>query len=287
MSIQIINTTDTPNAGRIKINSNFESVANELDNKLNIDGSNSVQSSIDMGGNRIVNAGAGIDDDDYITKSQMITETNHLVVRRYIYCNPDYNQNQKVLYLDGTSPYFGIKVDTISTALAYTEGASDGTKYEWSIKVPYKYDFWKNESFVHFSSGLNIFGEGRPVVEISDGTVAGVADIMGNSRIEGMTLIYRDGKELNLGDGVKIDNCDIFLSNTSGFLPRKININTAIITRSRLIADSIVLDSTTGNYIDDCVINVENFTNPTNNDANTTNKTNTNLANYFKTYEDI
>jgi hypothetical protein len=103
MSIQTINITDTPNQGRVKINSNFDSVVVDLNNKLNIDGSNSMVGHLDMGGYRTVNAGAGVDDDDYITKAQMITETNHLVVKRYIYCNPDYNQTSKILYLDGTN----------------------------------------------------------------------------------------------------------------------------------------------------------------------------------------
>ena len=287
MSIQVINTTDTPNAGRIKINSNFDSVVSDLDSKLNKDGSNAMTASLDMNGYRVINAGAGIDDNDYITKEQMITETNHLVNKRYIYCMADYNQEYKLLYLDGTSSFYGIKADSPETAFNYTAGVNDGTKYAWTIKVSYKFDLWKNQSFVNFVDGNNVYGEGRPVVEIADGTSAGTADIIADSKLEGLTLVYRDGKELNLGGGLMVDNCDIFLSNTEGFLPRRVRINGAKVTRTRIISDEIILDGTSGNYVDDCTINIENFTNPENNDVNAVNKSILNLENYFEIYQGI
>lgn len=288
MSIQTINLTDTPNQGRIKINSNFDSVVVDLDNKLNIDGSNSMVAHLDMGGYRTTNAGAGIDDDDYITKSQMITETNNLVVKRYIYCNPDYNQTSKILYLDGTNSQYGVKVDSVETALTYSKAQADGTLgNEWIIKVPYKSDYWKNQSFVNFSDYINIFGEGRPIIEIADGTTSGVADIIGNSKIRDVILVYKDGKTLNISGNVTIDNCDIILNNTVGIQSRKILIGGANILRCRIIADEIELDGTTGNYVDDCTINIEDFTNPENNEINVTNKSVLNLENYLETYSTI
>jgi hypothetical protein len=288
MSIQTINITDTPNQGRVKINSNFDSVVVDLNNKLNIDGSNSMVGHLDMGGYRTVNAGAGVDDDDYITKAQMITETNHLVVKRYIYCNPDYNQTSKILYLDGTNSDFGVKVDNLSTALAYANAQADGTLgLEWVIKVPFKTDYWTNQSFVNFSDYINIIGEGKPIIEISDGTTSGVADIIGNSKIRDSVLVYKDGKILNISGNATLENCDIILNNTSGFLPRKVVIAGGNILRCRIIADVIELDGTTGNYVDECTISIEDFTNPENNEINVTNKSVLNLENYLETYSTI
>lgn len=288
MSIQTINITDTPNEGRVKINSNFDSVTTDLDNKLNTDGSNLMDAHLNMNGYRVINAGAGIDDNDFITKSQMITETNHLVVKRYIYCNPDYNQTSKVLYLDGTNSDYGVKVDNLSTALTYSKSQADGTYgYEWTIKVPYKSDYWINQSFVNFSDYINIFGEGKPVIEIADGTTPNVADIIGNSKIRDAILVYADGKTLNLSGNVTIEDCDIILNNTVGLQARKIVIGGANIINCKIIADEIELDGTSVNLVDGCTISVLDFTNPENNDIYAINKTNLNLENYLETYSTI
>lgn len=286
--IQTIDTSDTPNAGRVKINSNFEEIDDSLASKISNDGTTLMQAPLNMNGYRAVNAGAAINDNDYVTKTQMVSENNQLITNRTIYIVPEFNQSNKILFLDGTNSEFGVKVDRIDSALNFIQSEADATfGNEWSIQIPYNNSYYRNENFSNFGNYINLYGVGRPVIEIIDGTTSGVSDIIGNSKLRGITLIYKDGKELNIGGNVKIDDCDIFLVNTSGFASRKITIGGASVTNTRMIADEIILDSTTGNYVDDCTINIENFTNPNNNEINVTNKSILNLENYFETYLNI
>lgn len=282
-----IDGSDTPNQGRVKINSNFDLVNTELNKKLNLDGSSLPTANINLNGYRIINAGAGLSANEYTTKIQMESSVNQTIVKRYIYVIPETNQPQKILYVDGTNSDYGVKTNRPDTAFNYIQTQADGTTgNEWTIKVPYKASFYKDQSFAKFGNYINMFGEGRPVIEITDSTTVGVADILGISKISGCTLIYKDGVELNIGNGLKIDDCDIFMNNTSYVSPRILTIRSGVVTNCRIFADQIILDSTTGNFVDDCKISVE-FTNPQNNDVNTTNKVVSTLANYFDQHSSI
>jgi hypothetical protein len=185
-----------------------------------------------------------------------------------------------------TTTTLGMLNGFLSTASSTIVGNATTTGNEWTIKVPYKASFYKDQSFAKFGNYINMFGEGRPVIEITDSTTVGVADILGISKISGCTLIYKDGVELNIGNGLKIDDCDIFMNNTSYVSPRILTIRSGVVTNCRIFADQIILDSTTGNFVDDCKISVE-FTNPQNNDVNTTNKVVSTLANYFDQHSSI
>lgn len=277
-----IDGSDTPNQGRVKINSNFDLVTIELNKKLNLDGSSLPTANINMNGYRLTNAGNAIADNDYTTKIQMEASVNQTIVKRYIYIIPETNQTNKKLYVDGTNSDYGVKTNKISTALSYIKTQGDGTTgNEWTIKVPYKASKYQSESFVNFGDYINMFGEGRPVIELTDSTTVSVADILGNSKISGCTIIYKEGVELNIGNGLNIDDCDIFMTNVASLATKKLTIRSASVTNCRIIADEIILDGTTGNFVDDCKISVW-FTNPENNDVNATNKVIPNLVTYFQ-----
>lgn len=273
--------SDTPNQGRVKINSNFDYLLDEVNKKISSDGTTLLSAPLNMNSQQIINLGAGTTPTSAVNKEQMDTGDNQLVVDRYIYVS----EVDKVLYIDGTNANYGVKVSDIDVGLSFAKAQNDATTgYEWTIKIPFRSTYYRGQTFKDFSDYLNIFGEGKPIIEIIDGTTAGVADIIGNSKLDGVTLIYKTGKELNIGGNVKINNCDIFMTDLTGVIPRKLKIGGASVTNCRLVADDIILDATTGNYVDDCIINVENFTNPENNETNAVNKTIVNLENYYSIY---
>ena len=278
----------TPNAGRVAINTNLTLLNEELAKKLAVDtdGTNSITVNLSVQDYRITNAGSAIDDTDVPNLQQLKSYSNKEVTNRKIIIVPEFNQEYEVMYLDGTNSAYDVRVADLESGINYAADEADATfGYSWSMKLPFKSQFYLNQSFVNFGDDFNIYGEGRPVVEISDGTSAGSADLIGDSKLEGLTLVYDDGKELNL-ENVKIDNCDVFMSNISGIDPRVLTLRSVVITNSRLVADSIVFDSTTSSLVDNCIISVD-FTNEESNDVNVTNRINTNLENFYDIHTGI
>lgn len=281
--IQLIEATDTPKQGIEKINSNFVLLEDELDGKISSDGTTGMEGPFDFGGYKGIQLAPATEDTDALNLSQAISLSNQLVVRKYIYVIPDTNQSPKLLYIDGTSSDYAIKVDSVQSALKFINsegGSQDEDRY--TIHIPFKNDNYSDQSFVDFGDYINIVGDGRPVIEVSDGTTSGVADIIGDSRIANCTIIYNQGKVLNL-ENLTLHDCDIFMSNLVGMDPRVLTLRSVKITNSRLIADEIVIDGTTGNYLHNNIHTVQ-FTNEANNDPNTQNFENSNLANYYEIY---
>jgi len=278
----------TPNAGRVAINTNLTLLNEELAKKLAVDtdGTNSITVNLSVQDYRITNAGSAIDDTDVPNLQQLKSYSNKEVTNRKIIIVPEFNQEYEVMYLDGTNSAYDVRVADLESGINYAADEADATfGYSWSMKLPFKSQFYLNQSFVNFGDDFNIYGEGRPVVEISDGTSAGSADLIGDSKLEGLTLVYDDGKELNL-ENVKIDNCDVFMSNISGIDPRVLTLRSVVITNSRLVADSIIFDSTSSSMVDNCIISVD-FTNESSNDVNAINRINTNLETHFEIYTGI
>lgn len=264
---------DTPNQQRVKINSNLSDLSTEVNNKLNIDGSNAMLAPLPMSGNRITDVGNGLLDTDAVNLGQMNNVANRLVQQKCAYVINGY-LGTEVIYVDGTSNW-AVKVGDINDA--FTAINSDtSTGDEWTIVVgPGKYGSVK---FYNLPINTDIVGTGN--VEISADTdlmIPTTTTINSSGNWKGVKVKSSVTGKLIIKGKPKIEDC-VFYAPTANISLQGTNIET-----SKLIAKSgsqIELDSTSVNYVNWCSISGD-FTGSGVYDYNTQNIINTELETYY------
>lgn len=275
-TITDVTSGKNPNEGRQIINDNFEAINDELITTIHADGSVPMQSNLNMNNNRVIALSDGIDGTDGATVRQVTSAMNRLIVKRSAYVVPGFIGAER-LYPDGTGSEYALKVGSPQRAFEEITDATIGN--EWTVFVPHNGSYYASQDFSNLKDYINIFGEGNPVIEITDGTVPSYSTINKNGKFKGFTIKYNQGKNLLINVGTWND-CWIFLSNITGITPRNLTFGQASMMDCMFVADNILLDGTTNNFIHKCTMNVD-LGGAGTNDVYTTNFVIPLLENYY------
>lgn len=252
VTISTVNTSDTPNSGRVKINSNFSSINTDLATTIHKDGSVAMDSTLNMSGYRVVNMGAGVDATDGVNYGQLLAEVNKRVVTNFFEVAPNYPT------LDTTSQRF--------VAVFKALGAiTDATTNNWyTIKVyPKKSQEaggYSEDLSTYFKNYVNLVGENYPVITlVQDGNQDAI--ISGNGIIKGIRFRFLGHSitesHLTL-QGVKFEDCTFYLGN--GLAVADLHLNGCSMSNCKVMVPStsaIIMDSTNYNLVNNCVINLD------------------------------
>ncbi len=276
---------DNPNTGRLKINTNFQANDDEFATCIKIDGSVSMDSTVNMGSYRIVNLGAGVNPDDAINKGQLDDEVNKFAPKNWVFVSPGYVNTPP----EGSGPGnsragVGGKANSFSQAISYASADSTNGN-NWYVKIygqttEYSADF---QNFINF---IHLEGDGNPILNVPQDINVGTkkAKITTNSIIENIRFKF-DGLVQVILDCEnttgEFKNCTFFFTNAypnPDLLCRGVKITNCDLVPTP--SGTITLDGTTNNYINHCRFSVD-LTNPGNNEVNTNNQTIANLRNYI------
>jgi len=231
-TLTLIQSADTPNSGRVKINANDQALNNELATTIHADGSVPMSATLSMGGYRIVSQGAGVNPTDGVIYSQLQNEVNKRIVKNFLEVAVNYPAE------DSTSRRFA----SVRKAL---DAITDATTDNWySVKVypnPSQSTGYSEELGTYIKNYVNIIGEGQPIITITPdsgqtGTltnngrvenvkfkftghniVASELKLAGNGFYEGCTFVLGSG--LNIADlvlgGVGLNNCKVVVPSSS------------------------------------------------------------------------
>lgn len=271
MSIETINLTDSPNAGRTKINSNFIELSSGLAEKISSDGTIPFTGNIDAGGYRLMNLAPATTGTDGINYNQAQSVSNRIIAKNYAYVLPSIATFSPEIYLDGTGDK-SLRVKSITEA--FTSITDSTTGNEWTILVNNHPSYYANTDFSSLTDYMNVIGtDGNAKLQVSE-TTPGNFVISKSAYFYGLTFNFL-GTYLRLENNGIYEKCNIYVHDSFSS-PTKISLSNINLLSCNLIADEIEMDGTSSNFIDDCRLSVD-LTGTGINDPNTINKINPNL----------
>jgi hypothetical protein len=269
--IQTIDLTDSPNSGRIKLNSNFLIVQQDFDEKIERNGSIPFTGDCDLGNNQVINLAPGIDDTDALNLGQAKTISNKLISRNTAYVIPALRNTSEWLYLDGTTgDEIALRVSTPELAVDIIHPNSgiiingDSNSHEatsgnqWIIKIEKHPTYYASQSLAQLTDYMRVAGIDKPIIELKDdASVAGQTTLNQNTEFENVIFNYHTGQQFNISNGI-YEDCIIYMSAVTSGTPKQLKLSNVKMTKCKLIGmEEIILDATSSNFINNCEMSVD------------------------------
>lgn len=234
-TIQTIDKSYTPNQLRIKVNENFNNMNNDSTSFISKDGTRAMEADFDFGGYKGINLGAGISPTDAVNMGQMWAVMYKQLAPYTIYMIPGFSGSE-VMYLDGTSGKYAVRVGTLADA--WTAINADTTSgVDWTIKVSNHSQKYTDSDFTNAVEGTSIIGDGKPIFETDD-------DITVKLYIENVK-IHNTTNEFDVGGGSRLERVD--LGAGDWIAPSTINFGNIFYENGNVFATGCEIDSTAGN----------------------------------------
>lgn len=258
----------TPNQFREAVNDNFSSLNTDSTTFLRLDGSESMEANLSVGGYQINDLGAGVLSTDAVNKSQMDSAINRMLSPNTVYIVPDYTSAPIILYIDGTSGSYAVKAGNLTDAWSSITG--EDVDNWWTIVISEHYNKYTDQTFSDAKNYVNVIGIGKPIITTSD-NISNIIKFY-NIKLHNVTTNFNTSKANYFG-------CDLRVSNGVS-LTEVLNVGSnSILDGCNIFVSTFNADSTATNIlIDNCKSTVDY---PTNNNPYTINKVISNLTDYF------
>lgn len=197
MAIQLILESDTPNEGRVKINSNFNELESDSTGYLMADGSIKWTGSQDADGQRLINLATDPNNLlDAVNVQTLRTWTDKNIKKNHIYVSTNYTTKVTYYGQDGTTEIaYGVSNMDDAFNLIPADTTTDNW---WTIEVAENSNYYPVADMTLLPDYVNVVGIGKPVIPFT-------GNITGLSKWKDIVLA------VTTGGGITIKN--LFLEN--------------------------------------------------------------------------
>lgn len=173
MAIQLILESDTPNEGRVKINSNFNELESDSTGYLMADGSIKWTGSQDADGQRLINLATDPNNLlDAVNVQTLRTWTDKNIKKNHIYVSTNYTTKVTYYGQDGTTEIaYGVSNMDDAFNLIPADTTTDNW---WTIEVAENPNYYPEADMTLLPDYVNIIGIGKPVIPFT-GNLTGVS----------------------------------------------------------------------------------------------------------------